>query len=534
MRRTYFSLGRPRLSTTAATLTATGALLIATASAALAAGGSLSSDLEVGVNGTQKSIDLGTLGPSTAKSQSVGLDITGNADATTYQITGATPAGATVPASMDAVSVVVADTAPTLGVIKWTTPAAAASTSDYTVTVEFAASPSDVNTQGATVTINFSIAGTGGTPAPDGDGDGITDGQDNCPLDANSTQADGDGDGIGDACDTNKFAPAVLTSAGDVTEGEGTTLTTGGAFSDADGANTLTIEKVSGVGTVTGNPDGTWSWSYEGVDDGNGTVQVRATDGDSTHAAATDSFDWRVENVNPTVESVTLGGNTGTSCLTGNAVTLDFGFSDPGVEDADWSVDIDWGDGAPHTTYDSAGQGMQAQQSHSYGVGTYTVGITVTDKDGGVGTGGSAAGAVSHRYNMSGILAPFNADGTSVWKYGSTIPVKVKVTDCDAKPVSGLNLRVGTQLLSSASPTDGIAETVSTSAADSTGQMRYDADGGQYIYNFASKGLADGSARYMMYVRDAHFATASVVDGVSDSGSVSAGQSFQKFGLRLK
>jgi hypothetical protein len=34
-----------------------------------------------------------------------------------------------------------------------------------------------------------------------GDGDGVDDHCDNCPLAANSDQADGDNDGIGDVCD---------------------------------------------------------------------------------------------------------------------------------------------------------------------------------------------------------------------------------------------------------------------------------------------------------------------------------------------
>ncbi|HRD54289.1 MAG TPA: thrombospondin type 3 repeat-containing protein, partial [Flavobacteriales bacterium] len=40
-----------------------------------------------------------------------------------------------------------------------------------------------------------------GTPLPDGDGDGVCDAQDNCPLVANPSQTDADGDGVGDACD---------------------------------------------------------------------------------------------------------------------------------------------------------------------------------------------------------------------------------------------------------------------------------------------------------------------------------------------
>jgi len=38
--------------------------------------------------------------------------------------------------------------------------------------------------------------------APDADGDGVADGQDNCASVANADQADGDGDGVGDACDS--------------------------------------------------------------------------------------------------------------------------------------------------------------------------------------------------------------------------------------------------------------------------------------------------------------------------------------------
>ena len=38
----------------------------------------------------------------------------------------------------------------------------------------------------------------------DDDGDGIANGCDNCPDDANPQQEDGDGDGDGDACDTGK------------------------------------------------------------------------------------------------------------------------------------------------------------------------------------------------------------------------------------------------------------------------------------------------------------------------------------------
>ena len=42
-------------------------------------------------------------------------------------------------------------------------------------------------------------------PEPDGDGDGVPDSTDNCPLDANPLQEDSDEDGTGDACDVCPF-----------------------------------------------------------------------------------------------------------------------------------------------------------------------------------------------------------------------------------------------------------------------------------------------------------------------------------------
>jgi hypothetical protein len=375
---------------------------------------------------------------------------------------------------------------------------------------------------GTTLTIHVIASST--PPPADADGDGVPDASDNCPSVSNADQADADSDGLGNACDSNSYAPAVSTAAANATGNEGDQLGTSGTFSDGDGNNTLSISKVSGAGTVTDNGDGTWSWSHTPADQGSGTVVVQASDGE--HADATDSFDWSASNVAPTVGNLTVAGATATACVSGNSVTLGFGFTDPGVNDNPWAVDINWGDGSTHTTYNAGSQGTQPQQSHTYtSAGSHQIAVKVTDKDNGVGNSAASDGSVSLLYNMTGILAPFDADGSSVWKHGSTLPVKVKITDCNGTAVGGLKPQVGTSMSSSLTPTDGIDETASTSAADTTGVMRYDSTAGQYIYNFASKSLADGNATYTMYVR-----------GKDAGGNVvtSPSQVSQKFGLRTK
>src|SRR5205823_2650187 len=64
-------------------------------------------------------------------------------------------------------------------------------------------------------------------------------------------------------------------------------------------------------------------------------------------------------------------------------------FSDAGANDNPWSVDVDWGDGSPHTTFNEGTQGSLGSQSHTYannGATPYVVTAKVTDKDGGSGT----------------------------------------------------------------------------------------------------------------------------------------------------
>jgi hypothetical protein len=366
---------------------------------------------------------------------------------------------------------------------------------DYSVTVSVTDTAGSYNSAPAAFTLHVQPPA-----ATDGDDDGVPDSDDNCPSVANADQADADEDGLGDACDSNSYAPAVASAAADANGFEGSPLNTSGSFSDQDGNSTLTITKVSGVDTVDDNGNGNWDWSYTSADNATGSVVVQASDGE--HTAAQDTFTWTAANANPVVSALSLGGASGTACIGGNSVTLDFGFSDAGVNDNPWAVDINWGDGN-HTTYNASSQGAQGQQSHSYPAGSYTVSVSVTDKDGGSGSSSSAPGAVSFLYNVSGVLQPVNDtqahNDPSVFKYGSTIPVKIKVTDCNSLVVSGLSPQIAVKKISGSTPATGVDEAItSTSGADSGTTMRY--SDGLYIYNLASKSLADNTATYQITI----------------------------------
>jgi hypothetical protein len=210
-----------------------------------------------------------------------------------------------------------------------------------------------------------------------------------------------------------------------------------------------------------------------------------------------------VNNASPAVSALTLIGGTGTACLAGNQTSLSFSFTDAGVNDAPWGILINWGDGG-QTMASTNTQGAQGPFTHTYGAGVFTVTVKVTDKDGGYGTSTSSTGAVSHLYTASGVLQPVNDtqahQDPSIFKYGSTIPVKIRVTDCTGAAVSGLSPQISVKKTAGSTPPTGIDETItSTSGADTGTTMRSDG-AGQYIYNLATKSLSDATATYQITI----------------------------------
>ena len=290
--------------------------------------------------------------------------------------------------------------------------------------------------------------------------------------------------------DVSNVAPTVAITGAPTSGPEGTAINLGSNATDPSSADTSAGFTYAWSVTKNGNPYATGSaasFSFTPDDNGTYVVNLNATDKDS--GTGSDSKTINVTNVAPTVNGSFSASSL--SCGANNA-TLNVSFTDPGTVDTHSAV-INWGDG---NTQSLSSVTSPFSVSHTYAlVGTYTATVTVTDKDGGVGTKNATA---TVNFNSSGILQPINADGTSVFKFGSTIPVKTRFTNCNGAIPSNLAPTIMLTMVSGATPGLEINEPISTSAADTTGVMRFSTD--QYIYNLATRPLPDSTATYRITI----------------------------------
>lgn len=291
-------------------------------------------------------------------------------------------------------------------------------------------------------------------------------------------------------------APVVSTQAADANGNEGSTLTTSGAFSDPDG-DALTLTQTAGAGTITDNGDGSFDWSLPTTDNGGGSVTVEASDGD---LSVTQTFAWSAANVAPGVGPVAA--TYADACT----AAVSAPFTDPGTADTH-TASIDWGDTAT-TAVDPATSPVTG--SHTYATaGTHAIDVSVRDDDGGTGSA-SLTGGFTTKNTPSAIGQPINAAGTrSTFKLGSTIPVKISVTDCGGAGVTTLTPTVTITRLDS-QPDGSVNESGADSVATNGLAMRWDATAGHYIYNLSTKlsqqyGAALTAGTYRIAVSDPTF-----------------------------
>lgn len=177
-------------------------------------------------------------------------------------------------------------------------------------------------------------------------------------------------------------APAVNVGA-DASVDEGSEFSRIASFTDP-GADTWTgtVDYGEGGGVQALPLAGFgFTLSHTYVDNGGYTLSVMITDDDG--GAGADNALITVNNVAP---SVSAGSDA--EVESGEIYEFSGTFSDPGVADAPWEWEIEWGDGTDDDSGTTSDQSAPIQASHQVCVaGTYTVSLSVTDKDGGTGVG---------------------------------------------------------------------------------------------------------------------------------------------------
>jgi len=96
-------------------------------------------------------------------------------------------------------------------------------------------------------------------------------------------------------------------------------------------------------------------------------------------------------------------------------------------------------------------------------------------------------------YGFSGILPPIKADGSSVFKFGSTVPVKFQLQDDSGNFVTDAIANISLQKFDNDTPIGDLLIGDSTSTASTGNQFRYDPTSNQYIFNLATKDLFTGT-----------------------------------------
>ena len=276
---------------------------------------------------------------------------------------------------------------------------------------------------------------------------------------------------------------------GPYTVDEGSSVVLNGTGTDHDGDTLIyewDLDNDGSFETVGASP------TFNGIDGLSvHTVHMRVTD--TGGLSDTDTTTVTVNNVAPTITGLVSG--AAVACGVENSLTVNF--TDPALSNDTYTTTIDWGDGSPAQTFHNISTGDVF--THAYALArTYTASVTISDEDGGTSAPVTASLVLNYTLVGGGILQPVNpGPPNSVFKYKGTIPVKIKPQDCDGSYPSTLAPTIMLTQLSGSAPDTSINEPISTSAADTSGVMRFTGSpDNQYIYNLATKPLPDPSATY--------------------------------------
>ena len=121
------------------------------------------------------------------------------------------------------------------------------------------------------------------------------------------------------------------------------------------------------------------------------------------------------------------------------------------------------------------------------GVGTFNYTATARDKAGNTTT---QSGTYKVVYRFDGFLQPINdtahqvGASTSIFKAGSTVPVKFQLKRADGTVVQGGGLPIWEVPTKGSSTIAAVNESAYSAPADSSSTYRWDATAQQYIFNY--------------------------------------------------
>ena len=190
--------------------------------------------------------------------------------------------------------------------------------------------------------------------------------------------------------------PPVLTSdSAAVTVNEGQTAANTGTVKDG---NREAVTLTASVGTVVNNGDGTWSWSFA-TSDGPAQSQTVTITGDDGHGGVSStSFSLTVNNVAPTITSVSNNGPV----ITGNPATITVSATDPAGTNDPLAYQFDCDNNGVFEIGPQAGNSASCTFASA---GSHTVAVRVTDGDGGAATGSTVVTVLVPPPNCSGAVA---------------------------------------------------------------------------------------------------------------------------------
>jgi hypothetical protein len=226
-------------------------------------------------------------------------------------------------------------------------------------------------------------------------------------------------------------------------------------------------------------------------------------DDDGTHTVAGRIFDkdggYTDHTVNPAIDNVApskTGSSFSFNPYTGVA-SASVTFSDPGWLDVITGDFSGINDPTPNTIGPATSGPLTGTFSTSQtytGCVTNAISVQVSDDDSGSFSHEFAAADTLGKYSST-FLAPLKDGTRNIAKLGNVIPVKLRVLDCHGNPVSSSTLTITLVKGDYTPETEAGSEVIATSVsgADTGNQMRYQTDGGFYMYNLATKGLSTGT-----------------------------------------